>query len=60
MNLSKVLNSLAGHYPTVNASSKQMLDVLNAIYARAKASIEEDTFVPLYSKEWVLRVILIA
>ncbi|KAI1713858.1 GC-rich sequence DNA-binding factor-like protein domain-containing protein [Ditylenchus destructor] len=51
MNLSKVLNSLAGHYPTVNASSKQMLDVLNAIYARAKASIEEDTFVPLYSKE---------
>uniref|UniRef100_A0A915DJP4 GCF C-terminal domain-containing protein n=1 Tax=Ditylenchus dipsaci TaxID=166011 RepID=A0A915DJP4_9BILA len=50
-NLASLLHSLVDDFPTVNGTSKPLLNVLSAIYHKAKASIEADTFVPLYSKE---------
>uniref|UniRef100_A0A915CT51 GCF C-terminal domain-containing protein n=1 Tax=Ditylenchus dipsaci TaxID=166011 RepID=A0A915CT51_9BILA len=50
-NLASLLHSLVDDFPTVNGTSKPLLNVLSAIYHKAKASIEADTFVPLSAKK---------
>lgn len=50
-NLAKLLNTIVNEYPTAISSSKRVINVLTLLYKKAKVSIDEDMFVPIYSKE---------
>lgn len=50
-NLANLLRTWIAEYPTMAGSSRQVMTLLEAIRKKAKSSIDDDTFVPLYSKE---------
>lgn len=49
--LSALLHRLVDQYPTLNSSSKNTANLLKSLSSRIAISLDEDTFMPLYSKE---------
>jgi len=50
-NLSALLRILADECPSAKATSKRMKDLLESLYSKAKASISDEIFIPIYSKD---------
>ncbi|VDN44298.1 unnamed protein product [Gongylonema pulchrum] len=52
-NLALLLNQLIDECPTLMVSSRPVQKLLQTICQRAQEAIDEDLFVPLYSKQYV-------
>ncbi|KAF7639747.1 GCFC domain-containing protein [Meloidogyne graminicola] len=50
-NLATLLRSLINDYPVANLNSKKMKEILECLNLRIRDVLENDTFVPLYSKD---------
>lgn len=46
-----IVNRFIRDYPNLNESSNQTLTLFNAILGKIKSSIENDVFIPIYSKQ---------
>lgn len=52
--LSALVNNLIESFPTMSSKSKNTVSLLEAISSKIITSLDEDTFMPLYSKESVV------
>ncbi len=52
-NLAMLLEGLVDEYPTLVETSKTVQSLLNALYQKARVAINEDLFIPMYSKQSV-------
>jgi GC-rich sequence DNA-binding factor len=46
-----LLSRLIQEYPTVLPSSKPLEELVSAIIAKMKSAVENDVFIPIYSKQ---------
>ena len=51
--LTGLLHELVEDYPSLNSSSKNTVTLLKAVVHRINTSLDEDTFMPLYTPEYV-------
>lgn len=54
--LGALVRNLVDTYPTISSTSKNTVNLLEAISAKIVTSLDEDTFMPLYSKELVVSI----
>ncbi|KAL7071860.1 hypothetical protein ACQ4LE_008846 [Meloidogyne hapla] len=50
-NLGNLLRSLVDDYPIATSKSKRMNEILDGLHSKIRDVLENDTFVPLYSKD---------
>lgn len=50
-NLGNLLRSLVNDYPIASSKSKRMNEILDGLHSKIRDVLENDTFVPLYSKD---------
>jgi hypothetical protein len=46
-----LLSRLIQEYPTVLPSSRPLEQLVNAVVAKMKSAVENDVFIPIYSKQ---------